>query len=238
MSVKGRRKTHLDCWGNVLGANRVITSVIKEGYKITFTYTQQKACFENNKSALRNSDFVTDSIKYLLVTKLVKETNNIPHVVSPLSVAKNSAGKKRQILDLRYVNKHIYTHKVKSDDWKCFQNFPNVGSKFMFKFDLKSVYHHIDINETFQTYLGFSWEIDSKVRHFVFTVRTQFSPVSDCPSFRKKFRRSHPIKIACFLDDGRSVGESFSEAIYNSQFVQTLQKSGFIVNCEKSVWDP
>ena len=26
------------------------------------------------------------------------------------------------------------------------------------------------INETFQSYLGFSWKIDGKVRHFVFTV--------------------------------------------------------------------
>ena len=40
------------------------------------------------------------------------------------------------------------------------------------------------------------------------------------------------------MDDGLSVAESFSEAICNSQFVQeTLQKSGFIVNCEKSVWE-
>ena len=40
----------------------------------------------------------------------------------------------------------------------------------LFKFDLKSGYRHIDINETFQTYLGFSWKIDGKVRHFLFTV--------------------------------------------------------------------
>ena len=194
-ATQGRLKTHLDYWGNVLGANGVVTSVIKKGYKITFTYTLQKACFENNKSALRNSDFVTDSIKDLLVNKLVKETNNIPHVVSPLSVAENFADKKRQILDLRYVNKHIYTHKVKFDDWKCFQNFLKVGSKFMFKFDLKSVYHHIDINET---YLGFSWKIDGKVRHFVFTVRTQFSLVSDCPSL-EKIQTQSSYKDSMFL---------------------------------------
>ena len=41
------------------------------------------------------------------------------------------------------------------------------------------------------------------------------------------------------MDDGLSVAESFSEAICNSQFVQeTLQKSGFTANCEKSVWEP
>ena len=84
VSVKGRLKTYSDYWENVIGANGVVTSVIKEGHKIPFTYTPQKTYFKNNKSALRNSDFVTDSIKDLLVNKLVKETNNIPFVVSPL----------------------------------------------------------------------------------------------------------------------------------------------------------
>ena len=89
VSVNGRLKTHLDYWENVIGENGVVTSVIKEGYKIPFTYTPQKAYFKNNKSALRNSDLVTDSIKDLLINKLVKETNNIPHVVSPFSGRKS-----------------------------------------------------------------------------------------------------------------------------------------------------
>ena len=61
----------------------------------------------------------------------------------------------------------------------------------LFKFDLKKGYHHIDINEIFQTYLGFSWKIDGKVRHFVLTVlpfglnSAPFSPCKDCPSFNK-----------------------------------------------------
>ena len=41
------------------------------------------------------------------------------------------------------------------------------------------------------------------------------------------------------MDDGLSVSEYFSKAICNSQFVQeTLQRSGFIVNCKKSVREP
>ena len=79
----------------MIGANTVVTSVIKESYKIPFTYTPQKAYFKNNKSALQNSDFATDSIKDVLANKLLKETNNIPHIVSSLSVAKNSAGEKK-----------------------------------------------------------------------------------------------------------------------------------------------
>ena len=129
--VKGRLKSHLDYWQHVIGANTVVTFVIKKGYKMPFTYTPQRVYLKKNKSTLRTSGFVTNSIKDLLANKLVKETNNIPHVVSPLSVAENSVCKKRLILDLRYVNNYIYTHKVKFGDWKCFQNFLNAGSKFV-----------------------------------------------------------------------------------------------------------
>ena len=79
----------------MIGANTVVTSMIKESYKTRFTYTPQKAYFKNNKSALQNSDFVTDSIKDLLANKLLKETNNIPRIVISLSVAENSAGEKK-----------------------------------------------------------------------------------------------------------------------------------------------
>ena len=79
----------------MIGANTVVTSMIKESYKTHFTYTPQKAYFKNNKSALQNSDFVKDSIKDLLANKLLKETNNIPRIVISLSVAENSAGEKK-----------------------------------------------------------------------------------------------------------------------------------------------
>ena len=52
----------VDCWENVIGANTVATSVVKEEYKIPFTCALQKAYFKNNKSGLRNSDFVTDCL--------------------------------------------------------------------------------------------------------------------------------------------------------------------------------
>ena len=41
---------------------------------------------------------------------------------------------------------------------------------FFFKVDLKSGYQHLDILESHQMYLGFSWIIDRIERLFVFTV--------------------------------------------------------------------
>ena len=58
---------------------------------------------------MRNNGFVTGALKDLLPNKVAEETQNILHFKSPLPVAENSTGKKRLIL--RYVSKHIYTHK-------------------------------------------------------------------------------------------------------------------------------
>ena len=61
-------------------------------------------------------------------------------VVNLLSVSIKPKDKKRLILDLRYVNDHLYVKDINFDDSKHFENYPRVN-----KFDLKSGYHHIDI---------------------------------------------------------------------------------------------
>ena len=50
------------------------------------------------------------------MSKCVIEVESKPHVISPLSVSTNSSGKKRLILDLRYVNKHLWKQSVKFED--------------------------------------------------------------------------------------------------------------------------
>ena len=130
--------------------------MIKETYKILFFCTPQKA--KSNKLAFPKQWLCRDSITGLLTNEVVKEANKNPRVISLLSVAKYSAGKKCLILYVRYVNKYIYRHKVKLDYWQCLQIILNEISKYTFKFDLKGGSHHIAINESFQTsqiYLGF-----------------------------------------------------------------------------------
>ena len=73
------------------------------------------------------------------------------------------------ILDLRYVNDHLEKRKVKFEDWKTFQNYIS-SENYLFKFDLKSGYHHIEIFQPHLTYLGFQWEVDGVPRYFCFAV--------------------------------------------------------------------
>ena len=57
-------------------------------------------------------------------------------MVNPLSVSVQPNGKKRFILDLRYVNKHLIKQRVKYEDWKVALSYFQKGG-FMISFDLK-----------------------------------------------------------------------------------------------------
>ena len=111
---------------------------------------------------------------------------------------------------------------------------------FMYKFDIKHGYHHIDIKPEHQKYLGFAWEINEKVRYFVFTV-LPFGLTSALFIFTKTMRvlvkhwRENNIKTCCFLDDGAGMEVAFHKDFASSEFVRnSLTQSGFVVNQEKS----
>ena len=153
------------------------------------------------------------------------------------------SGKKRLILDLHYVNKHKYKEHIKSEDLRLMEQFLN-PHEYMFKFDIKQGYHHIDIHKPHQKFLGFSWEVGGKTCYFVFTV-LPFGLTSAPFIFTKVMRclvkhwRINAIRIACFLDDGLGVASSYKMTLFHSNFVKkSLQNAGFIINEEKSVWKP
>ncbi len=94
--------------------------------------------------AFDHQQFVTSAITELVNNSAVVEVDFVPHVVSPLSVSVNSSGKKRLILDLRHVNQSVWKQKIKFKDWRVFSTYVDKGG-FLFSFDLKSGYHHVDI---------------------------------------------------------------------------------------------
>ena len=91
----------------------------------------------------------------MLATETILEWDHLatpsptPRVVNPLSVSIDYSGKKRLILDLRYVNMHLYEDKIKFDDWKFLENYLLASKGYLYKFDLKNGYHHIEIFDSY-----------------------------------------------------------------------------------------
>ena len=100
-------KAKLEFWKNI-NASELILDVIENGYKIPFYSCPEKTYNRNNKSALLEDKCVAQAIKDLLDRNLVEKCSEVPLVVNPLTVSVQSSGKKRLILDLRCVNKHLW----------------------------------------------------------------------------------------------------------------------------------
>ena len=121
--------------------------------------------FKNNKSAVQNSKFVEEAILDLLRSGRIKESYMPPLVVTPLTVSENSCGKKCLILDLRYINQFVWKDGFKLDDWKTMMQYVKKGG-YIFNFDLKSGYHHLDLFQSHQPYTGISFLFEGRVRYF------------------------------------------------------------------------
>ena len=243
-SVKGKLKPKINFWKNVLNAPKYILDIIQHGYFLPFLDLPEGSSSKNNQSALENYDFVSESLRALLEDGSAREVEFQPKVVSPQrSVATNNLGKKRLILDLRYVNAHLLKERISFDDWNSLKNFVSENG-YAYKFDLRKGYYHVEIAESHQTYLGFSWNLDGTEKFYTYSVLT-FGLSSAPMVFTKLLRplvaywHDNGINICVFLDDGGGTESSLYKAILSSRFVrQSLNASGFVVNEEKSVWFP
>lgn len=113
----------------------------------------------------------------------------------------------------------------------------------MIKFDLTSGYHHINIHPDFIRYLGFSWNFNGSERYFVFTV-LPFGLSSVGYIFTKVLRplvlhwRAKAYGVIMYLDDGWVCDSKQNCILMSENMQQDLLHAGFLVNEEKSSWNP
>lgn len=155
IKVRGRLKSHSAFWRSISPPDHIL-NVIEHGYVIPLVSEPPTMFSKNNKSALNHTVFVTKAIQELHKLDTIEVTQSKPFVVNPLTVSVQSSGKKRLILDLRQVNEYIEKVHVKFEDMRTALMFLQKGG-YVFKFDLKSGYHHVDICQEHVKYLGFSW---------------------------------------------------------------------------------
>ena len=237
--VKGRLKENSEFWREELKAPANVLNVIENGYVLPLKSMPDAYVQKNQLSAEVHADFVQDSIDELLATKCVTLLSDRPYICSPLSVVQNSMGKKRLVINLRYLNRHLWKQKFKYEDLRTAMLLFKPGD-YMFSFDLKSGYHHVDIADVHHKYLGFEWH----GTYYAFTV-LPFGLSTACYIFTKMLRplvrywRARGIRITLYLDDGLAVVTGKQQASEASQFVKvTLSKAGFIAHPNKSKWEP
>ena len=243
VSVQGRIKERASFWLEQLEVSKFVAGIVTEGYRLPFYATPDPIFQFNHPSAVHNALFVERAIAELLRDRCVVEVKDCPAVCSPLQVVSNSKGKLRLVLDLRHVNQFLWKEKFKYEGLELVPQLFKRGEYF-FTFDLKSGYHHVDINSEFWTYLGFSWSSGSSRRWYTFRV-LPFGLATACYVFTKLLRplvkrwRAAGLRAIVYIDDGICVAPSFIECIVaRDLIVGDLQHAGLLLNLRKSQLDP
>ena len=115
VNVRRNLRRNFDFWKRI-GTPSFIRNVIERGYLLPFVSFSEPVVFKNNRSSLSHAEFVEEAIRDLIESGRVVQTKVPSRVVNPLSDSVQANGKKRLILDLRYVNKFLRKMHVKYED--------------------------------------------------------------------------------------------------------------------------
>ena len=204
--MRGRLKKCLSAWLEI-GTPTFILDIIRDGYKIPFVHLPLPKLATNNLSALNHKAFVNSEIGNFLYVNCIEELANRPLNLNPLSVKVQNCV--RLILYLRHVNLFIYKQKFKG-----FKQLKQILDKedFLFKSDLKSGYHHVEIFEPHIKYLAFAWDFrDGHIRYF------QFCVLPSAPFIFTKLLKQHLNSLSS-SSQRRSAGPGIS-TIYHKPLV-------------------
>ena len=159
-------------------------------------------------------------------------------------ISVQSCGKKRLILDLSLVNKHVWKTTVKFEDLRIALTYIKKND-WMIKWDIHSAYHHILLNSAQTDFMGFSWTFGVGNTTFMKFVVLPFglssAPYCFCKATRPLIAkwRTESKRAVMYLDDGFGCSGSRDSAKCMAQSIKSdIISSGFVPKAEKSCWIP
>ena len=205
--TRGRLKACANAWRGI-GANELDMSWINEGFTLWFEYEcpkmslkNQESCFESEAAKSFIDMAMVKLAKRGIIGKWKKEWGT-SHVVSPLKVVPKKGNTFRLILDLSRLNKYLMFPRFKYDSIKLVEEVFELGD-WMFAWDLKDGYFHMDMASSMFTYMAFQWE--GEIMYFV---QCPNGLVPACWAFTKLVRavmahlRSMGLKCLGYIVDG------------------------------------
>jgi hypothetical protein len=204
-------------------------NTLEHGYIIPFTKSPPEYEEPNNKSALREQDFVYQAVLKLKETGVIGFVSEKPHCVSPLSVSyktgRDGSIKKRLCLDgSKCINDCIKQQKVTLSNLQRALDLNEAGD-YQIVYDLKAAYHHISIHPSQVKYLGAAFTKPEGGDQYIVFLFLPFGLSSAVHCITKilkpinAFFHRKGIKHSIYLDDGRITAASESLANENQDFV-------------------
>jgi hypothetical protein len=226
-------------WEEELKASKWVLDTLEKGYRLPFDREPGPYEEENNATARRRPDVVRKIVREMIEQKIVEVVDK-PICVSPLGLVERN-NKFRLVWDAsRWVNLFLKNQKVtltgldkaleltQRDDWQTV-------------FDLQSAYYNIKIADEHQKFLGAAMINEDKSKtYFIYKV-LPFGLSSAVHAITKLWKpilaylHLKNIPATIYIDDGRLVSKSATEAESNRKFVyEVVTSAGWQISKEKS----
>lgn len=242
--MRHKLRSQLEFWKS-LRAPRQVLNWIEFGFMGVFHSVcpsirkhNQESCYE----PVEQFEFVDSSVSQLLdrgVIGIWDPDWSAPIVISPLKVVPKKGNTYRLILDLSKMNKYLSFPRFKYAHINQTRDVFEPGD-FLFAWDLKDGYWHIDLHPDFWTYMAFEWE--GAIYHFAVL---PFGCAPACWVFTTVINvlittcRAFGLKCLSYIDDGLGGAQPLAEAVRMSCMVRTLfTDAGFALNIAKSHFEP
>ena len=168
-----------------------------------------------------------------------KATQSNGEYISNIFIRPKKDGSYRLILNLKQLNESAEYHHFKMENFRNAITLmtPNC---FMASIDLKDAYYSVSVNKNDRKYLRFIW------KHQLFQFTCLPNGLSCAPRIFTKILkpiyatlRSQGLENVGYIDDSYLQGGTFSDCSTNVAVTTKLFTDlGFILNYEKSVFDP
>lgn len=201
---------------------------------------QNKSSIRNIKVNKKEEMIIDTEIQNLLDKKVIEEVNSVEgEFLSPIFVRPKKNGEFRMILNLKALNEFVEYHHFKMDTFETALNLIK-SNCFMASVDIRHAYYSVPIDEQYRKFLRFSWKekilqysclpngLASAPRLFTKLMKVVYATL----------RRMGHVNMG-YIDDSLLIGDTFEECSKNvKDTVHLLQKLGFIVHNDKSIFCP
>jgi hypothetical protein len=233
--LRNRLRAKLPFWKQFC-TSLMVFNIISTGYQLPWSNGPPPGPFyqKNHPSAFEHPDFVSQAVQTLVATGAAMPVSFRPFIVSPLGVVPKGLDKLRLILDLRYLNSFLHVQSFKYESIREVEHLAKLRD-MLFTVDLKSGYHHIDIDPENWRYLGFEW-----MGQFYVFCQLPFGLATACFVFTKvlkqlvQFWRKQGIRLIPYIDDFLFICSSSDEfAAVQAKVLGDFAKAGFVLSVEK-----
>jgi hypothetical protein len=208
---------------------------VREGIKIPWLRVPKTCKRQQKKLSKEETDFLDKEVTRMLEMQAIKESDRTDLILSSIYTVPKKNGKRRPVINLRWVNEHIETIHFKMSTMKDVKQAMRKGD-YLASLDLTDCFWGLPLSEKDQRACAFHW----RGKNYVFTCLPfglSLSPLFITKLYRNvvEHLQARGHRVIMYIDDILILGETRKQCADSVQAVRDcLAELGARINAAKS----